>query len=113
MLGRPDEAMAEFQKLPGDDYRRFVGEGVIAARAGRKADALASIRAIEKRYGDAANYQYAEVYAQLGMVDAGLAALEAAWIKRDSGLGSLRVDPFLDPIRNQPRFSAIAARVFG
>jgi serine/threonine-protein kinase len=113
ILGRTDEALREFQKMPADDYRRLVGEGVIAARAGRKSEALHAIRAIENRYGDAANYQYAEIYAQLGMVDAGLAALEAAWSKRDSGLGSLRVDPFLDPIRNHPRFSAIAARVFG
>jgi TolB-like protein/Flp pilus assembly protein TadD len=112
MLGRMDEALRELQKTPADDYRRLVGEGVIAARSGRKADALGAIRAIQKHYGDAANYQYAEVYAQLGMTDEGIQALDAAWSKRDSGLGSIRVDPFLDPLRNDPRFSAIAARVY-
>ena len=112
MLGRTDEALRELQKTPADDYRRLVGEGVIAARSGRKADALGAIHAIGKRYGDAANYQYAEVYAQLGMTDQGIQALEAAWSKRDSGLGSIRVDPFLDPLRNDPRFSGIAARLF-
>jgi tetratricopeptide (TPR) repeat protein len=113
MLGRMDEALRELKKTPADDYRRLVGEGIIAARSGRKADALGAIRAIEKHYGDAANYQYAEVYAQLGMTDEGIKALEAAWSKRDSGLGSIRVDPFLDPLRNDPRFSKIAARLFG
>ena len=53
-----------------------------------------------------------EVYAQLGMTDQGIQALEAAWSERDSGLGSIRVDPFLDPLRNDPRFSRIAARLF-
>jgi TolB-like protein/cytochrome c-type biogenesis protein CcmH/NrfG len=113
MLGRFDEALRELQKIPADDYRRLVAEGIIAARSGRKADALGAIRAIGKRYGDAANYQFAEVYAQLGMTDQGIQALDTAWSKRDSGLGSIRVDPFLDPLRNDPRFSGIAARLFG
>ena len=112
MLGRTDEALRELQKAPADDYRRLVGEGIIAARAGRKADALNAIHSIQTRYGDAANYQYAEVYAQLGMTDEGIQALEAAWSKRDSGLGSIQVDPFLDPLRRDPRFSKIAARLF-
>ena len=112
MLGRMDEAMRELQMTPADDYRRLVGEGVIAARSGRKAEALGAIRAIGKRYGDAANYQFAEVYAQLGMTDQGIQALEAAWSERDSGLGSIRVDPFLDPLRNDRRFSSITARLF-
>jgi serine/threonine-protein kinase len=112
MLGRTDEALRELQKTPADDYRRLVGEGVIAARSGRKADALGAIRSIGKHYGDAANYQFAEVYAQLGMTDQGIQALEVAWSKRDSGLGSIRVDPFLDPLRSDPRFSGIAARLF-
>ena len=112
MLRRTDEAQRELQKIPADDYRRLVGEGIIAARSGRKADALGAIRAIGKSYGDAANYQFAEVYAQLGMTNEGIQALETAWSKRDSGLGSIRVDPFLDPLRSDPRFSRIAARLF-
>jgi TolB-like protein len=113
MLGRMDEALRELQKTPVDDYRRLVGEGIIAARSGRKADGLRSIHAIERSYGDAANYQQAEVYAQLGMIDQGIEALEAAWSTRDSGLGSVRVDPFLDPLRNDPRLARIEARLFG
>ena len=113
MLGRTDEALSELRKLPADDYRRLVGEGVIAARSGRKTEALRALREIESRYGDAANYQYAQIYAQLGMVDQGIRALDGAWLKRDPGLGSIRADPFLDPLRRDPRFSVIAARVFG
>jgi TolB-like protein/tetratricopeptide (TPR) repeat protein len=113
MLGRSDEARRELQKMPADDYRRLVGEGILAARSGRKADALAAIRAIERRYGDAANFQEAEIYAQLGMRDESLAALDTAWTKRDAGLSLVKVDPFLDPLRNDPRYSAIVQRVFG
>lgn len=112
LLGRLDESARTFSTLPPDDYRRLVGEAAIAVRSGRKEGAFAAIAAIQKRYGDAANYQYAEIYAQLGDVDKGIAALEAAWSKRDSGLASMLGDPFLDPIRGDPRFSKIAARIF-
>jgi hypothetical protein len=99
--------------LPADDYRRLVGEAGIAARRGRKDEALGKIAAVEERYGDAANYQVAEIYAQVGDADRSIAALEAAWTKRDSGLASMLGDPFLDPVRHDPRFGRIAARIFG
>ena len=113
LLGRMEEASRTFANLPADDYRRLVGEAAMAVRSGRKDEALGKIPAIEKRYGDAANYQLGEIYAQLGDTDKSIAALEAAWTKRDSGLASMLVDPFLDPVRNDPRFRRIAARVFG
>ena len=112
LLGRADEAAREWELVPADDYRRLVGEAAAAARARRKDVGLRAIDTIRKRYGDAANYQYAEIYAQLGMVDQGIAALETAWKKRDSGLTSMLVDPFVDPLRSDARFGTIAKRVF-
>ena len=113
MLGRSDEAAREFQKLPADDYHRLVGEAAIAARAGKRDEARKAIAAIERRYGDSAYYQFAQVYAQAGLLSQGVEALETAWEKRDPGVSSIQVDPFLDPLRKDPRVSAIAARVFG
>lgn len=113
MLGRTDEGLREFQKLPASDYRRLVGEAAIAARVGRRQDALKAIPAIERRYGDAAYYQFAQVYAQAGLLSEGVEALETAWAKRDPGVASIQVDPFLDPLRKDRRVSTIAARVFG
>lgn len=113
LLGRLDEALAALQRMPADHYRRHVGEAAIAARTGRKEEALRAIAAIDKRYGDSAPYQHAQIYAQLGLVDQAFEALDAAWAKRDPGLSSVQVDPFLDPLRNDPRLAAITARVFG
>lgn len=112
-LGRTDEAVSELQHVPADDYRKFVAEGAMAARSNRREDALRAIQGLEKRYGDTVHYQLAEIYAQLGDGDKAIANLEAAWLVRDSGLATLQVDPFLDPVRNDPRFSKIAARLFG
>jgi TolB-like protein/Tfp pilus assembly protein PilF len=112
MLGRTEDTLRELNAMPPDDYRRLVMEATIAARAGRTDVALNAIPKIESRYGDAANYQIAQIYAQLKMADKAIAAFDAAWSKRDSGLGSMLVDPFVDPIRGDPRFSAIAKRLF-
>ena len=113
MLHRNDEALSEFQKMPVDDYRRLVGQAAIAAHAGKRDDALAAIPAIERRYGDAAFYQYVQIYAQVGLVSEGIGALETAWAKRDPGLAGIQVDPFIDPLRKDARVSAITASVFG
>lgn len=113
MMGRPDQAQREYQQLPADDYRRLVGEAAIAARNGRRDQALNAIKAIEHRYGDAAFYQFGQIYSQLGLVDQGVAAIETAWAKRDPGLAAIQVDPFIDPLRKDPRIAQIAARIFG
>ena len=111
MLGRLDEAALIYARLDADDYRRLVGEAVIAVRRGRRGEAQQALKAIEQNLGDAANYQYAQIAAQLGQTDRAIAYLEEAWNKRDPGLAGIRVDPFLDPIRKDPRLDRIALRL--
>jgi hypothetical protein len=62
-------------------------------------------------YGDTANYQYAQVYAQLGEKDRAVAALDRAWAFRDNGLAWTRVDPHLNPLRGDPRYAALLAKM--
>ena len=112
-LGRADLARRELQQMPADDYRRLVAEATIAARSGSKQDALAALEPLKKRYRDTAQYQVGEIYAQLGDRDQAIAALQSAWTLRDSGLSAIQVDPFLDPVRSDPRFARIVGQVFG
>ena len=79
----------------------------MAARAGDRAQAMGKLSAMKRRYGDAAHFQYAQIYAQLNMVDESIAALRSALETRDPGMAFIRVDPFLDPARDDPRFAAI------
>jgi TolB-like protein/Flp pilus assembly protein TadD len=113
LLGRADEAARELQSVPADDYRKLVAQAAIAVRSSRRAEATAVIPALHKRYGNTAKYQEAQIYAQLGDSDRAIQALRDSWTLRDSGLGAIRVDPFLDPVRKDPRFAAIARQVFG
>jgi hypothetical protein len=57
--------------------------------------------------GDDAAYQYATIYAQWGNRLKAPEWLETALRVRDTGLAVLRVDPLLDPIRQEPHFQAI------
>ena len=112
LLGRLDDAKRELQQVPADDYRRLVAEAAIAVRLKRPQDALAALEPLQKRYADTAKYQEAEIYAQLGDKERAIQALETSWSLRDSGMGAIQVDPFLDPVRNDPRFRTIVARIF-
>ncbi|MCB2066404.1 MAG: TIR domain-containing protein [Erythrobacter sp.] len=62
-------------------------------------------------YGDSTHYQQGQVLAQWGETDRALAALEQGLALRDAGLAFAGVDPLLDPIRQEPRFAAILARL--
>ncbi len=110
-LNKTAEAEAEYRKFDPTDYRRLVGQAVLAIRAGDRASAMTNLRAMQQRYGDSAHYQYGEIYAQLGSADQAISELESALAKRDPGMARMRVDPFLDPIRQDPRFAAIEAKL--
>ena len=110
-LGRTDSAAREFARMPSGDYRRLTGEAVIAARSGRRSAAHAAREELRDLYGDAIHWQNGQIYAQLGMPDEAFKELDAAWAVRDAGFGYLRVDPFVDPLRKDPRFAAAEARL--
>ena len=111
MLGRTAEARKAYAGIPEADVFRLTGEAILAARTGDPGTSLAKIRKIEQRYGDLASYQYGQIYAQLRNTDRALAALDRAWQIKDAGLLSAKVDPILDPIRREPRFARLLARI--
>ncbi|MGH6706886.1 MAG: tetratricopeptide repeat protein [Sphingomicrobium sp.] len=110
-LNRNEEAGAEYRKMEPTEYRRLLGEAVLAIRAGDRGRAMAHLKTMQRLYGDATLYQYGEIYAQLGDFDQAFDALHAALNVRDPGLAGIKVDPFLDPIRRDPRYSAIEAKL--
>jgi tetratricopeptide (TPR) repeat protein len=61
--------------------------------------------------GDRAAYEYARNYAQWGNTAAALQWLTKAERLRNPSFQKLRVDWALDPIRNEPQFKAIEARM--
>jgi len=77
----------------------------------RRADSDAQIAKFMARDGDSGSYQYAEIYAQRGDIPRALTWLDTAERVGDTGLHFMRVDPFVDPLRTEPRFRAIERKL--
>ena len=90
-----------------DSFRNRVCRAVIYDRLGRHADAAAVLAKIKQQGGDAAAYQYAQIFTQWGDRKAALDWLEKAMRLRDPGLVYTKVDPLMDPLREEPRFQAV------
>jgi TolB-like protein len=110
-LGRTADAKAEYSKASPDDIYRLTGESMLSYRQGNRAAADQSLQQAQRVFGDSASYQYAEIYAQRGDVEPAFAALNRAWTIHDPGLTTLRVDPFLDPLRGDPRFAELERKL--
>jgi hypothetical protein len=56
-------------------------------------------------------YNVAFVYSGLGDVDRGIEWLRRAITERSSAIGWLKIDPWLDPLRSDPRFPLLLKEV--
>lgn len=83
--------------------------GWVYARAGEKTKAEAMLRRLtttsNHRWVDPVNV--ASVYVGLGDLDRAIAALRHAARQRSSNLVFLKIDPWFDPLRSDPRFQAL------
>jgi TolB-like protein/Tfp pilus assembly protein PilF len=80
---------------------------VVYDKLGRHAEAEGELRTMRSAFGEATAYQYATIYAQWGDRSKALEWLDTAMRLRDPGLGDLKTDPLMDPLRQEPRFRAI------
>ena len=111
LLGRPDKALAEYAKMPPDDYLRMTGEAIAAARAGDRGKAEQLMADMKRLFGASTSYQYAMIHAQLGDRNRAFAEFDNALAAKDPGLMGLKTDVFLDPIRSDPRYSALLRKL--
>lgn len=110
-LGKPDRAKTEYDMIGADTPLREVRLALLAARTGDLTGAARLTAKLKERVDVTLNYQFAEIYAQLGDKDRALAELGDAVRAKDSGLAYLKVDPFLDPIRGDRRFAVLLERL--
>jgi TolB-like protein/Tfp pilus assembly protein PilF len=115
-LGRPDEAIREFETTvsfggPATIYLAALGHAY--GKAGRREKALAVLADLQtrakSRYISALDI--ATVYLGLGDTDATFEWLEQAFQTRASALVFLAVDPRYDAFREDPRFRDLLRRI--
>lgn len=103
------EALALSETISRSDYLFLQHRGYALAKLGRRQEAEEIIKAwkeLEKsRYVMA--YWMAVLHAALGNKDAAFAELEKSLKQRDWFLTRLKTDPFMDPLRDDPRFTAL------
>lgn len=111
LMNRSAEAKSEYAKLPADHPFRLLGEAIIAARSHNIVEAEKIAARMRELFGDTASYQYADIQAQARNADGAFAELENAMRIQDPGLSVLKYDPWLEPIRGDPRFAALLKRL--
>ncbi|HKS31865.1 MAG TPA: tetratricopeptide repeat protein, partial [Chthoniobacterales bacterium] len=114
--GSPTEAIVEYQRASelNDDPRLLAFVGHAMARAGRQNETreiLTKLTEIARtRY--VSGYSFAVIHLALGEKDQAI-----DWLEKDAGeqtgfeINFIKVDPYLDPLRGDPRFEDLVAKV--
>jgi TolB-like protein len=111
LLGRNQEAEQWLKRIDPESPWRLTLEAMIHARTRDRAGAIGVKNRLKQLYGDNLNYEYAKIDAQLGDTDQALADLERAWELKEGEISLIRVEPWLDPLRNDPRFVALVNKM--
>jgi tetratricopeptide (TPR) repeat protein len=107
-LGDLAQARTEYLAEPVADFR-LTGLAIVEHRSGSRDAARTAMTRLVDELGDVVLYQQAQVLAQFGEVEEAIARLLKARELGDSGLVYARNDPFLDPLRGDPRVQAMLA----
>ncbi len=106
-LGEFEKARAACERDTWPDTGGDICLAMVYDKLGRHVDAAAVLAKVHKERGEAYSFAYADVYAQWGMTAKALEWLETAVRVGDDELIYIKATPFLDPLRNEPRFQAI------
>ncbi|MFL6227867.1 MAG: protein kinase domain-containing protein, partial [Pyrinomonadaceae bacterium] len=110
------EAIAEFQKAVDGSNRIQLAVASLAhayALAGRRAEAEKLLAELKERSGReyVSSYLVAEIYTALGEKEAAIKSLERAYDEQSIDLVLAKVDPRLDPLRDDPRYQELLKKV--
>ena len=106
MLGDLEKAETEFDQET-NNLLALPGRAIVAAKRGNLGQSKQHLALLIEEFGDNALYQQAQVYAQSGDPEKAFAALDRAYVTADSGLVYLLNDPFLNPLRDDPRYKRL------
>jgi tetratricopeptide (TPR) repeat protein len=112
--GQYAEAIGAYQKqisLDGETTSTLCYLGHAYAKSGKRDEALSVLDKLKRTKEYVSPSELAVFYAGLGDKEAAFESLERAYAAHDPQLQNLKVDPFLDPLRADPRFQDLVRRV--
>jgi Tfp pilus assembly protein PilF len=101
--GRPEAALAEFQKEPVEEYR-LSGSSAAYYLMGRRPEADAMLAELLQKFGDTRPYIIAMVLATRGDKDRAFAMLEKSGELNELDLGAIPVVSAFDTLHDDPRW---------
>jgi TolB-like protein/Tfp pilus assembly protein PilF len=104
---------AQLSKMAVDNPAMLMAYGHVLAVSGDKVHAqrvLSELKQLAKRRYVPAIY-FAAMYVGLGEKDAAFTWFDKAFLERNDRLAYLAVDPLSDPVRSDPRFTKLLARI--
>src|SRR5216683_1315774 len=107
------ETFQHARQLSGDNPAMLMAYGHTQALAGNVAEARAALRKLEQLAGTrfVPNLYPAAIHVGLGENDEAFRLLDLAYQERIDRLVYLNVDPMADPIRSDPRFAQLMAKI--
>ena len=109
-MGKQSEALAEAQK-ESDERAKLGALPCIYWTMGRHRESDLAQRRLEGAFGDYSAYAAAENHACRGEADLTFEWLERAYRQRDGDLESLKVNPWLRSLHEDPRFRAFLRKL--
>jgi serine/threonine-protein kinase len=106
LLGDLENARSYCEK-EAEEIDRLRCLAVVLEKMGRRGDAEAALAKLRAVAGDSGAWNYSAIYAQWDDSVRALDWLDTAMRLRDPTLIQTKVDPLMDPLRNEPRFQAI------
>jgi TolB-like protein len=110
LLGKPDSALAELKKEQHEGLRLY-GEALAYAALHNTGSSEKACKELMRKFPGLVDYQIAAVYSFRGEKDLAFTWLQTAYDHRDGGLASLKYDPFLNNVRNDPRYFILLKRL--
>jgi TolB-like protein/Flp pilus assembly protein TadD len=107
------ESLAFAEKTLDSNMPFLSDAGIAYSKLGRRQEAHAVIDRWKEgeKHKYVMNYWVAATYAAIGDKDAAFAELEKAYQAHDWFLQRIKVDPFMDPLRDDPRFDELVKRI--
>jgi serine/threonine-protein kinase len=113
--GRPQEAVAAFRWPLDEDSLNQDLLAIAYAAGGRREEARRIVEQLEKESKESRRYvaatSMANIYARLGDKDRAFHWLEKALEQRAWLVAQMKVEPRFDPLRDDPRFTALLKKV--
>ncbi|MBX7062458.1 MAG: tetratricopeptide repeat protein [Pyrinomonadaceae bacterium] len=112
--GKYDEAIKLCEtSLPPENQDSLLIMGSSYARSGRPEETRRIISKLKEmsKTQYVSSYRLANLYGDLGEKDQAFSALEKSYKEQEWDFTRLKVDPFLDPLRDDPRFKDLLTRM--